>query len=253
MSCFLPRRCNDCYSTDLIERESYLVCRSCGLVSEEFAQYSLDYTHMTFADKEQIKEEIKNEDIFTRFEEPLHLTHTMMTTAREIMDQIKGDFKGDSRKMALLAASIFYASPRNITEISETVGIQSNLICKAVTIIFDKLNVTNKIVREKYIANSDSHNHHAMAQVNRMVNRLTFVTDNAEIFKIKRTVINMYEQFRSSDVIKPFKEEKLIATYVFMACEKLKVKDGTIKNVALACGANAATIKNIRSSLHSAK
>jgi hypothetical protein len=59
----------------------------------------------------------------------------------------------------------------------------------------------------------------------------------------------MQSKLAGADLLKPFKEDKVLATMIFMACEQLGIKDGTIKNVALSCGAAVSTIKNIRQAI----
>jgi transcription initiation factor TFIIIB Brf1 subunit/transcription initiation factor TFIIB len=240
--------CPDCAGYRFVECESYLTCTSCGLVVQEFWQLVPSYAQKTFADTEEIQTIFNQEDIFVKYQDSLNLTPSMMTTAQEILDQIKSCFKGESRRNAAMSAAIFYASPRTISEISLKVGIPCNIICKAVTEIYDKLQNKNNIVREKYRLIYDAPSSQISATINRLVNTLFFIEDTQSI-NIKRVVVQLHDQFRGSDIIKPFKEDKLLATYIYMACEKLQIKDGTIKNVAMSCGAAPSTLKTIRAAL----
>ena len=242
-----PSSCSDCGCMSFVEVDSFLTCRSCGLVAESRCILVPDYIPSSFADKEfdfkDFNKSRKIYDIIDKFEIPLNLTQEMMTNARQLLIDVKKKsvFKGEARTLAFTAAVIFYVSQRPISEIALKMGMPAQIICKAVTEIFE-LKTDNYYVKKKYEANNQTSA--SCAMLNQLVNKLFFISD-AEAIKIKCAAYKIIDYFYSKDVIKPFKDDKLMATYIYMACEKLCIREGTLKNVALSCGATVPTIRNI--------
>ena len=242
----MENKCADCGCLSFVEVDSYLTCTYCGLVAESRCILVPDFMPFTFADKEHEFYDYKSKkisDVIDKFEVPLNLTQDMMTNARQLLKDVKskGNYKGEARTLAFTAAAIYYVSQRPISDIAEKMGIFQQLICKAVTEIFE-LQTNNAHVLQKYKSMSESSVSSAL--LNRLVNKMHFINDS-EAVKIKCSTYKLIDFFSTSNAIKPFKDDKLMATYIFMACEKLGIREGTLKNVALSCGASVPTIRNI--------
>jgi len=236
--------CTDCRRSSFVEVESYLTCTYCGLVAESRCTLVPDYIPKTFSDFDYEfpkSTRTRTEDTIDKFEFPLNLTSDMMTEARNLLKEIQGHYKGEAKSLAFIAAAIFYVSQRPISEISEKMGIPAHYICKAVTEVYDLQHKKNKIVQNKYISINDDFAVNAL--LNRLLSKLDF--DSSDIIKIKSSTLKFHDYFNKMDCIKPFKDDKLMTTYIFMACDKLKIREGSLKNVAVACGASVSTIKNI--------
>ena len=237
--------CTDCGHSSFVEVDSFLTCSYCGLVAE--ARYTLvpDYIPMSFSDYESIhgfKPSSKIDDTISKFEIPLNLSSDNVAEARRLLDDIHGSFKGQSKSLAFTAAAIFYVSQRPISEISEKMGLPAHLICKAVTEVYELQHKKNSQVRNKYASINDTMATNSM--LNRLLSKLMFI-DNSQSIKIKCATLKFHDYYAKMDAIKPFKDDKLMTTYIYMACEKLRIPEGTMKNVAKACGASVSTIKNI--------
>ena len=235
-------KCTDCGCTNFVEVESYLTCSYCGLVAKEGYTLVDDFCARTFYDTEFFEKPPKHEDVISKFEIPLNLSPPMMSAARDLLKDLQGSFRGESRTLSFAAAAVHFTSNRSIKEISEGTGLPTQLICKAVHEIFE-LQQKNKVIREKYNAASNN-SAAANSLMNRLINKLLFVEDKDAI-KIKCTTLKYYDFYAKLDIVKPFKDDKLMATFIFMACERLKIKEGTIKNVARACDASVPTLRNI--------
>jgi len=239
------QRCTDCGCTNFREVESYLTCTQCGLVAAEGVTFLPDYVH-SFADYEPAftvkppptSSTYLNGDILDTWAAPLNLTNDMVTVIKGILEECKGLYKGDNRRFAFVAAAVHCAVPaRSLPQIAETTGVPMGLIHKAMTCIYEQSEAARKFVSTTVIS---THN----ATVHRLVQKLFFLPVDQEV-KVKCTVMKLYNRVSTMDVIKPFKTDKLITALIFMACEKLEVKDGNINNVATACGAATSTLRNI--------
>lgn len=233
--------CTDCGNTRFIEFESDLTCNYCGLVVLSHCNFLSDYGQYSFFDMEgehESKTKHKEADIFDNLEFPLGLNRSIIDVAKGILQECK--FKGEGRRLAFVAASLYYASTKSIADISTVMGIPPKCVHRASTEIMESCVKYASIVRAR-----------SMVECH-MLNRLLqkqFYLSPADEGLIRCTVLKMKDKTQGADVLKPFKEDKVLATMIFMACEKIGIKDGTIKNVALACGSAVSTIKNIRMSL----
>ena len=234
-------KCTDCGQCSFIEVDSFLTCTNCGLVAESRCTLIPDYISKSFSDFE-IKRTARIDDSISKFEVHLNLSPDNVVDARLLLDDIQQSFKGQAKSLAFTAAAIFYVSQRPISEISEKMGLATNLICKAVNEVYELQHKKNSVVKNKYLSIND--NLATNALLNRLLSKLLFIS-NFDSVKIKCATLKFYDYYAKMDAIKPFKDDKLMTTYIYMACDKLKIREGTMKNVAMACGASVSTIKNI--------
>jgi len=234
--------CSDCGNTKFVEYESDLTCDYCGLVAIGYCNFVCDYGQYTFADRENVYEpkikRTKETDIFDQLEFPLGLTPAMIDTAKGILQECK--FKGEGRRAAFVAASLYYASTKSIVEISDVMGIPNKCVYRAATEISESVVKYAPVVQNRQRV--ESH------MLGRYIKKLYFLSP-ADETRLKCAVYKIQDKTDGVDALKPFKEDKVLATMIWMACEKMGIKEGTVKNVALALGAAVPTMKNIRLSI----
>jgi len=226
--------CTDCGNTRFVEYESDVTCTHCGLVAQSYCIYLADYGQTTFSDREPPLKRRKDNDIFDFLEFPLGLTEEAIATAKGILEECK--YKGEGRRQAFIAAAIFYVTTKSITEIADIMGIPPKGVHKASTEIFETTVKYADVVYNRTRVESQV--------LSRLLQKLFFLPTGYET-KLKCAVFKIQDKLANSDVLKPFKEDKVLATMIYMACENLGIAEGTMKNVALACGAAVPTLKNI--------
>lgn len=240
-------RCQDCFHDNFVELEGDYLCRYCGLVA--ISHYSLVDTYDTLNHSEELigcQKEVqstKNEKhILDILEQPLNLNETIVNNAKEILKNVT--YKGDSRRNAFIAAAIHYSSNKSVQEIAEDTGISVKDIYKASTSIFNThLSTGNELVNktngsEKYIA-----------ILHRLIQKLFFLPKEQEN-SLKQNVRKKIFKYLDQPLLKPYVEDKIVSTFIYIACQELNIVDGNINNICLACKIAKATIKRIETSIH---